>query len=200
MIKLFTTSLALAISICCGCWKEPAIYQKGDIKIIVEKGEEWLHNFPLFMGIKIQNAPQIAIWAEDMEGNYLTMIYVTSRIANQSWRQAGENRRKEALPHWCYSRGVQYEDGLYMPTKKEPLTDGASGATPRGDFTTSMQADPSIKNTGLRSRSTIPPISMNSIHRRLRKELLSIPAENMVVDNRHLFIMSTSTWIKTINK
>ena len=55
-------------------------------------------------------------------------------IATQSWTAAGGNRRKEALPCWCHARGVRYDDGLYLPTKAEPLTDGVSGATPREDF------------------------------------------------------------------
>ena len=55
-------------------------------------------------------------------------------IRDRSWLAAGGNRRREALPHWCHSRGVQYADGLYLPTKSEPLADGISGATPRGSF------------------------------------------------------------------
>ena len=65
-------------------------------------------------------------------------MYVTHKIATQSWQASGGNRRKEALPHWCYQRGIQYEDGLYLPSKKEPLTDGISGATPKGSFNVKM--------------------------------------------------------------
>ena len=43
----------------------------------------------------------------------------------------GGNRRKEALPYWCHRRGVVYDDGLYLPTKSQPLVDGMTGATPR---------------------------------------------------------------------
>ena len=100
----------------------------------IEQGEEWLHDFPLFMGIKKKNSPQIAIWIEDTNGKYLSTIYATHKIATQSWQAAGGNRRKEALPHWCYARGEQYDDGLYLPTKDKPLTDGISGATPKGSF------------------------------------------------------------------
>lgn len=119
---------------CCGCGKELMEYRQGDLRISVEKGNEWLHDFPLFLGIKKKNPPQIAIWIEDMQGNYLSTLYATHKIATQSWQAAGGNRRKEALPHWCYKRGIQYADGLYLPTKKEPLTDGITGATPQGSF------------------------------------------------------------------
>lgn len=117
-----------------GCNKELVEYNSNDLNISIEKGDEWLHDFPLFLGINKKNPPQIAIWTEDMEGNYLSTIYVTHKIATQSWQASGGNRRKEALPHWCYQRGVVYEDGLLLPTKKSPLTDGITGATPKGSF------------------------------------------------------------------
>ena len=127
-------ALFLVLYACSSCQDELIEYQQNDIKVEIEAGGQWQHDFSLFLGIKKKNSPQIAIWVEDLEGRYLSTIYVTDRIATQSWMAAGGNRRKEALPHWCYSRGVQYSDGLYLPTKKEPLTDGISGATPTGSF------------------------------------------------------------------
>ena len=102
----------LSLSINSGCNRDLVEYDSNDLKISIEKGEEWLHNFPLFLGINIKNPPQITIWTEDMEGNYLSTVYVTHKIATQSWQASGGNRRKEALPQWCYQRGIQYEDGL----------------------------------------------------------------------------------------
>lgn len=125
---------ALVTFYCTACEKDIVEYNSGDIRISVEKGSAYLHDFPLFLGLKIQNPPQMAIWAEDMDGHYLTTVYVTHKIAAQGWTSSGGNRRKEALPYWCYSRGVQYSDGLYLPTKKQPLTDGLTGATPKVDF------------------------------------------------------------------
>lgn len=116
------------------CDKKLVEYEKGSVEIVVERGDAWLHDFPLFLGIKRKNPPQIAVWIEDAQGRYLSTVYASSKIATQSWLAAGGNRRREALPHWCHSRGVQYADGLYLPTKSEPLADGISGATPRGSF------------------------------------------------------------------
>lgn len=124
----------LALLACCSCNNDLMEYESNDLKISIEQGENWLHDFPLFLGINKKNPPQIAIWMEDTEGNYLSTIYVTHKIATQSWQAAGKNRRKEALPHWCYSRNVKYEDGLYLPTKKSPFTDGLTGATPQSGF------------------------------------------------------------------
>jgi len=116
------------------CKNDLIEYEQDDLKISIEQGDEWLHDFSLFLGIKKKNAPQIAIWIEDMEGNYLSTIYVSHKLATQSWMAAGGNRRKESLPHWSHQHGVKYEDGLYLPTKKNPLPDGVTGATPSESF------------------------------------------------------------------
>lgn len=116
------------------CRKELVEYERGSLKIAVEKGDAWLHDFPVLLGITKKNPPQLAIWIEDGAGNYLSTVYVTHKIATQAWQSAAGNRRREALPHWCYARGIRYADGLYLPTKEAPLTDGISGATPRGSF------------------------------------------------------------------
>lgn len=130
---------------CCSCNNDLVEYENNDLKITVEKGENWLHDFPLFLGISKKNPPQIAVWLEDVEGNYLSTVYVTHKIATQSWLMAGKNRRKEALPHWCYSRGVRYDDGLYLPTKKQPFTDGLTGATPQSGFDVKVCPDGKLK-------------------------------------------------------
>lgn len=128
------TWISMFLSVFCSCNNDLMEYGDNDVRISMEQGDAWLHDFPLFLGIKKKNPPQIAVWMEDLSGKYLSTVYVTHKIATQSWQAAGKNRRKEALPHWCHSRGVKYEDGLFLPTKKEPLTDGISGATPRGSF------------------------------------------------------------------
>jgi hypothetical protein len=133
VINLAIAGIA-ALGALTSCNEELEIYKQGDVKILVTKGDEWLHNFPVFLGINKKNPPQIAIWVEDLAGNYITSIYVSRKIATASWQSNGGNRRKEALPVWCYVRGVRYPDGLYLPTEDEPLADGISGATPHGNF------------------------------------------------------------------
>lgn len=141
----FGLSFLFMVVSLCSCQQELLEYRQGDIKISIERGDEWLHSFPLFLGIRIKNPPQLAIWLEDTSGNYLSTVYVTHKIATQSWKMARGNRRKEALPHWCYSRGVRDEDGLYLPTKNHPLTDGISGATPRGNFDVKLNPANTLK-------------------------------------------------------
>lgn len=108
-------------------------YSSGDIKINIEPGKHWLHDFPLFLGLSKENPPQFALWLEDTTGNYISTIFVTYKTAAEGWISNKGNRRKESLPHWCHQRGVIYADGLYLPTKENPLTDGITGATPKND-------------------------------------------------------------------
>lgn len=115
------------------CETEELSYVDGDIKIEIETGQDWLHDFPLFLGISKKNAPQFAIWIEDTAGNYLSTVFVTSKTATEGWKFNSGNRRKESLPHWCAQRDVIYEDGLLLPTKSDPLPDGISGATPKNN-------------------------------------------------------------------
>ncbi len=117
---------------CNSCEQNPD-YEHGDIRINIITGENWLHNFPLFLGFKIKNPPQFAIWIEDTTGIYLTSVFVTEKIATEGWISNNENRRKESLPHWSHKKGIVYDDGLMLPTKEEPLTDGITGATPKND-------------------------------------------------------------------
>jgi len=120
----------------CSCRKDLVEYGQGDLKIFVEQGEQWVHDFPLFLGITKKNVPQIAIWVEDMQGKYLSTVYVTNKAATQSWIGAKGIPRKEALPHWRWSQAT---DGVTGATPNggldiKPVADGITGATPHESF------------------------------------------------------------------
>lgn len=92
---------------------------------------------------KYHNHPLMAIWIEDTSGNFVQNIYVAESIAKGVFRHAdnsrgqwmpGEIRRPAALPYWGHKRGVQADDGLYIPDARNPLPDAVSGPTPQGNF------------------------------------------------------------------
>jgi hypothetical protein len=138
--KILVVAGIIALVIFNSCAEDLVCYDQGDVKILIEKGDEWLHDFPLFAGIKKKNPPQIAIWIEEPNGDYITTVYVSHKAATGSWQGSSGNRRKESLPVWSHARGVRYSDGLFLPTKKEPLTDGISGATPHGSFDVKLRS------------------------------------------------------------
>lgn len=95
-----------------------------------DKGEA--HNYPLMV-----------FWIEDKEGNYVEDLYVAESIAKgyfgygkvtEGHWEPGPLRRPAALPYWGHKKGVKAEDGLYIPSEKNPLPDAVSGATPKGNF------------------------------------------------------------------
>lgn len=100
------------------------------IQIVFEKGTA--HNHPL-----------MAIWVEDLAGDYLQTLYVAQSIATGVFNYGDKSsgkwmpgviRRPAALPYWGHQRNVKAEDGLYLPSSQMPITDAVSGATPPGNF------------------------------------------------------------------
>ena len=100
------------------------------ITILFEKGKD--HNHPLY-----------AIWLADETGNYIQTLYVSESIGkgifkhasrtNGKWME-GEIQRPAALPYWAHQRNVVNEFGTYNPTKKHPVIDAYTGATPAASF------------------------------------------------------------------
>ncbi len=101
-----------------------------DFQVVFEKGKS--HNHPL-----------MALWLEDLDGNYLQTLYIAESIGKGVFRHGdpstgrwmpGPVRRPAALPFWGHQRGVQADDGYYLPTQEEPIPDGITGPTPKANF------------------------------------------------------------------
>lgn len=108
--------------------------------------------------IKFQEGPEIyypllAIWIEDLNGNYIQTLYVAESIAkgvftygkvkDNRWVRESK-RRPAALPYWGHKWGVKAEDGYYLPTPENPIADAYTGATPSGDFVLKSKTDQEI--------------------------------------------------------
>lgn len=94
--------------------------------------------------------PLLAIWIEDMSGNYIQTFYVAQSIAkgvfvygqvkDNRWQKESK-RRPAALPYWGHKYGFKADDGLYLPTPEKPVVDAYSGATPTTDFILKSKSD-----------------------------------------------------------
>lgn len=111
------------------------------LTVDLEKGEHYIHKMKILPLITIKSPPQIAVWLGDSKGNYVETLFVSRKTATQKWSKAPKDktpkdkiRRQESLPHWAHKRGVQYADGLYLPTREEPLPDSITSASPKGSF------------------------------------------------------------------
>ena len=87
--------------------------------------------------------PLMAVWIENMEGEYIHPLYVARSIARgifgharyeEGRWQPGEKKIPAALPYWSHKRNIPGPDSLYIPTPENPVPDAYTGATPTGDF------------------------------------------------------------------
>jgi hypothetical protein len=105
-----------------------------EITVGFEAGEHYKQPVKIMKLITIKMPPQIAVWIEDPDGKYIDTLYVTEKAGTQGWRGSKKIRRPESLPCWSHRRGVVYPDGLFMPTRENPLTDAVTAASPAGNF------------------------------------------------------------------
>ena len=96
------------------------------------------------------NHPLMAIWIEDMEGNFIQTLFVAESIgkgvfqhgdASKGFWMPGEIQRPAALPYWSHKRGIKNEDGLYLPTPTNPVVDAYTGPTPDKSFILNTRLD-----------------------------------------------------------
>ncbi len=112
--------------------------QGRDLNIDIKAGQHYSGPGAVILGVTTTGIPQMAVWVEDKQGNYLETLYVTKKASNSSYIQSlfgdEEIRRPEALPHWSFSRGIRSDDGLMMPSSDQPVADAITGATPMSSF------------------------------------------------------------------
>ena len=96
------------------------------------------------------NHPLMAIWIEDLDGNYIQTLYVARSIAKGEFNygdktggkwQPGEILRPAALPYWSHKRNILNDKGNYMPRKGYEVADAYTGATPSADFNLKSRTD-----------------------------------------------------------
>lgn len=101
------------------------------------------------------NHPLMAIWIEDLDGNYIQTLYVARSIAKGvfafgdkstgKW-QEGEIIRIAALPYWSHKRNIKNDLGNYMPKKGFEVPDAYTGATPKSDFSLATRTDKAVSS------------------------------------------------------
>jgi hypothetical protein len=161
MKVFFFRSLTLLLMLSCnGCGKPELFFETGDLAIEITTGEHYIHDFPVALGIKLKNPPQMVIWAEDTAGNYITTLFCTYKSATCNWQKSmGEDvpddgiKRPSALPYWSHkwfnalqqkqTKSLDAFTGATsiintMPSKNNQLVDGITGATPKAGYTTKV--------------------------------------------------------------
>ena len=115
-----------------------------DLTIDLVRGEHYWH-------------PQMAVWTEDLEGNFLETVFISKATAqglffggrskenfktfDENKDAEGDYRRVDALPVWSHKRNVQYADGGYTPPSNDPMPDAITGATLSENFILKTSAE-----------------------------------------------------------
>lgn len=107
------------------------------IRVEFQKGESFYY-------------PLMAVWLENLEGEYIQTLYVPNSVATSNFRygeirdrawQPGVRRHPQIVPYWAHKRGVKASDGLFMPDSENPVPDAYSGATPVTGFILNTRSD-----------------------------------------------------------
>ena len=127
-------------------FERPKVSQMAETKGIpvelnIREGDHFMHKLKIMPFIQVKNHPQMVAWCETLGGQFISTLFITERIATQSWRSAPgdsqpkeEIRRKESLPVWSHRHGDVYADGLHLPTREDPMPDAVTSATPKNGF------------------------------------------------------------------
>ena len=122
-----------------------------EISVKVTPGENW----------KEKREPQVAVWLEDEDGNYIRTLYVTERASHKSWIFSPKEGRPESLPVWygASKNGSASDKESASPatanapsgSKASPATasapplsrdlDAVTGATPKSALTLTVQIE-----------------------------------------------------------
>ncbi len=125
-----------------------AITSAQNININVTPGEHWNHSFKMGL-MTVHTTPQLAMWLADSSGVYLTTLKVTQKSAESRYKGARDSR-PSSLPIWSFARGEMSERGNYMPSRKMPLSDVITSASPTADTTVQCQIPDSLVDQTLR--------------------------------------------------
>lgn len=104
--------------------------------IYTKKGQTGIALQVEFLKGPDHNHPLMAIWVEDMDGNFIETLYVAASIGtgifghgtvNEGHWEPGPVSRPAALPYWWHKYS-------YLPTPDNPVPDAITGPTPQSDF------------------------------------------------------------------
>jgi hypothetical protein len=145
MLGVFVLIFAAAAMLCCAgdAVIATAPFEDGRaITIEVTAGEHFIHDMKIGKFLTIHNPPTTAFWIEDMDGNYIETLFITEKAGTEGWKKTpGEeptgtdSRRPGSLPTWGYRWGVVAPDGVYLPTKDDPMPDAVTSASPKVSYT-----------------------------------------------------------------
>jgi hypothetical protein len=152
LLKFFIISFVTCFI---GCTMDPDI--KDNSTVITNAGIKGAHVSMTFtkgnawgtvvkMGaVNLRIRPQIAVWIEDSNAQLVQNLFVTHCFAKQDWKflksHPDSTCRTMCFPYWI---NTMVHAAQPLPTKRTPLPDAVTSATPAGSFILETQIDSSI--------------------------------------------------------
>ncbi len=93
-----------------------------DLSVGIVPGTEYTHT-KWFVIIPMKLTPQIAVWLESADGQFIGTVYVTEKAARGNWRGGKDVSRPEALPVYFHRSNLN--------RSSDGAADTVSGATPK---------------------------------------------------------------------
>ncbi len=153
LINIFIVSAALFLL----AWLQSCLVTKQEKEktvVVVTNAEGKGQQFELeFLGGKTHNYPLMAVWLEDLNGNYIQTLYVARSVAKGEFDHAdntigkwksGPLQRPATLPYWAHKYNTNTRVPEVFPSPANPVPDAYSGATPTGNFTLRSKSDSKI--------------------------------------------------------
>ena len=96
--------------------------QPVDLTVGIVPGAEYSHT-KWFVVIPMKLTPQMAVWLESADGQFIGTVYVTEKAASGNWRGGKDVSRPEALPVYFHRADLN--------RSSNGAADTVSGATPK---------------------------------------------------------------------
>lgn len=138
MVK-YISIIAIVVSLFLGySWAQST--EGSRIKIKLTPGK-YYQTYTKWLFFKIEIFPQVAVWIEDKEGNYVKTIYVTRKGAKGNWMSAPDEGRPEALPVWNHLQKDEYDAVTTATSKGATIKDTKLPELIEGEYVIKLETN-----------------------------------------------------------
>ena len=121
LVGLFVLVICVSSTACCSLEPVSVDLSQYNITLSIQPGERWQRIMKILF-FSLKRAPQLAVWIEDDNGNFVSTILVTDRSASNNWISAPREGRPESLPVWNYRRQTASSpDNVDVVSSASPL-------------------------------------------------------------------------------
>ena len=98
LVCLFVLVICIGV-VACNLEPDNIDLSQYDITLSIQPGERWQRIMEFFF-FSLKRAPQLAVWIEDDNENFISTVFITERSAKNDWVSAPSEGRPESLPVW----------------------------------------------------------------------------------------------------